>query len=212
MRILRRLFGRGAGQGWNMPLQTKHSTLVQMEGLLMSIKLRHISSLPILLLAARSENDLAVGSMDSSSNPAAGSDAAVSADLAEAPQSGPTLETGVDLAAFAATVTSQVIQLFSSTTPGIAPDSIQVGRPWGQFDVHKGPRLAFRSPYGTAEADEYVARSEGNPAIARYPDRLCTAVRTRVHRSEVPSPAASRVAQFLGHGILDSGGCSPLRG
>ena len=63
------------------------------------------------------------------------------------PQTAPTLETGIDQAAFAAAVMPQVIQWVYGTQSDAAADTIQLGRPWGQFDVHKGPRLVFRGSW-----------------------------------------------------------------
>jgi hypothetical protein len=126
----------------------------------MSIKLRYIASLPFL--AACSENGLGVGSFDAASNPAGGSggavstpaggsDGAESTDLTAAPQTAPTLETGVDQAALAAAVRPQILAI--GTQPSDFPEKLQLGRPWGEFDVHKGPRLVFRGswllPYGS---------------------------------------------------------------
>jgi hypothetical protein len=60
---------------------------------------------------------------------------AVVAETGPRPQTAPTLETGVDQMALAAAVTPQVIQFISATQPGAAADTIQLGRPWGEFDV-----------------------------------------------------------------------------
>jgi hypothetical protein len=79
---------------------------------------------------------------------AADGDAAMIAETGLTPLTPPTLETGVDLAAFAAVVTSQVIEY------SIATDTVQVGRPWGQFDVHKGPRLVFRGSWRVLVASD----------------------------------------------------------
>jgi hypothetical protein len=57
------------------------------------------------------------------------------------------LETGVDRAALVAAVTPQVVQFIRSTQPDAAADTIQLGRPWGEFDVHKGLRLVFRGSW-----------------------------------------------------------------
>ena len=74
-------------------------------------------------------------------------------------QTAPSLETGVDQAALAAAVTPQVIQFMSATQPDAAVGTIQLGRPWGEFDVHKGPRLVFRGTWRLLAAlnDEYFA-------------------------------------------------------
>jgi hypothetical protein len=85
-------------------------------------------------------------------------DEAQVAETGPTPQTAPTLETGIDLAAFAAAVTPQAIQWVSGSQPGVAADTIQVGRPWGEFDVHKGPRLVFRGSWRVLVAigGEYV--------------------------------------------------------
>jgi hypothetical protein len=44
----------------------------------------------------------------------------------------------------AAAVTPQVIQFIRPDEPDAAADTIQLGRPWGEFDVRKGPGLVFR--------------------------------------------------------------------
>jgi|ERR1017187_154007 hypothetical protein len=75
-------------------------------------------------------------------------DVAMVAETGPTPQTAPTLETGVDEAALAAAVTPQVIQFTRATQPDAAvADTIQLGRPWGEFDVHKGPRLVFRGSW-----------------------------------------------------------------
>ena len=85
-------------------------------------------------------------------------DAPLLGEAGSMPQTAPTLETGVDLAALAAAVAPQVIQLLSSTHPGSPTDAIQVGRPWGQFDAHKGPRLVFRGSWRVlvANGGDYI--------------------------------------------------------
>jgi hypothetical protein len=60
-----------------------------------------------------------------------------------APGSLPTLDTGVDRAALTAALLPY-LKAVVATLPGSDPESVQVGRPWGQFEVHKGPRLVFR--------------------------------------------------------------------
>jgi hypothetical protein len=42
-----------------------------------------------------------------------------------------------------------VIQVSRATQPSLAAaaDTIQLGRPWGEFEVHKGPRLVFRGSW-----------------------------------------------------------------
>jgi hypothetical protein len=59
----------------------------------------------------------------------------------------PDLATGVDAAVLAATVGPQVMEFIRSTQPGAAAETVQLGRPWGEFDLHKGPRLAFRGSW-----------------------------------------------------------------
>jgi hypothetical protein len=83
------------------------------------------------------------------------------------PQTTPTLETGVDQAALAAAVTPQVIQTLASQMvqsglglqPSVAADTIQLGRAWGEFDVHKGPQLVFRGSWQllVASGGDYFA-------------------------------------------------------
>jgi hypothetical protein len=74
-------------------------------------------------------------------------------------QTAATLETGVDQAALAAAVIPQVAQFIGATQPGTAVDGIRLGRPWGEFDVHKGPRLVFRGSWRLLAAlnDDYFA-------------------------------------------------------
>jgi len=64
-----------------------------------------------------------------------------------APIAASKLETGIDRAAMVATVTPQVVQFIRATQPSAAADTIQLGRPWGEFDLHKGPRLVFRGSW-----------------------------------------------------------------
>jgi hypothetical protein len=64
-----------------------------------------------------------------------------------APATASKLETGVDRAALVAAVRPQVVQFIRSTQPDAAADTIQLGRPWGEFDVHKGLRLVFRGSW-----------------------------------------------------------------
>jgi len=56
---------------------------------------------------------------------------------------GGTLATGVDQAALIAAVTPQVIAVIRATAPGVNADNVVLGRPWGEFELHKGPRLVF---------------------------------------------------------------------
>jgi hypothetical protein len=109
---------------------------------------------------------LALAGCGSSGQSSVGQDTAVAAGevamLAETeptPQTAPTLETGLDLAAFAAAVTPQATQWITVIQPGAVADTIQVGRPWGQFDVHQGPRLVFRGSWRVlvASGGDYVA-------------------------------------------------------
>jgi len=74
-------------------------------------------------------------------------------------QTAPSLETGVDQAALAAAVTPQVVQFMSVTQPDAAVGAIRLGRAWGEFDVHKGPRLVFRDTWRVLAAlnDDYFA-------------------------------------------------------
>jgi hypothetical protein len=85
-------------------------------------------------------------------------DVATVAEAGQTPQTAPTLETGIDLATFVAAVKAQVIPVLSSAQPDTPTDDIQVGRPWGQFDVHKGPRLVFRGSWRVlvANGGDYV--------------------------------------------------------
>lgn len=55
-----------------------------------------------------------------------------------------TLDTGVDRAALTTALMSFLKAFVAATLPGSDPESVQVGRPWGEFEVHKGPRLVFR--------------------------------------------------------------------
>lgn len=54
-----------------------------------------------------------------------------------------TLATGVEQAALAAVVRPEVVQFIQATQPGADSSSIELGRPWAQFELHKGPRLVF---------------------------------------------------------------------
>jgi hypothetical protein len=74
-------------------------------------------------------------------------DVAMVAETGPTPQTAHTLETDVDQAVLAAAVTPQVIQFIRATQSDAAADTIQLGRPWGQFDLHKGPRLVFRGSW-----------------------------------------------------------------
>lgn len=53
------------------------------------------------------------------------------------------LATGVDPTALAAAVIPQVIAFIRATQPGSNADTIVLGRPWGEFEVHHGSRLVF---------------------------------------------------------------------
>lgn len=117
---------------------------------LMTIKYaRLIASLSICGLApaagCTASDSLGIG--DNPDSAVTTQDVAVVAETAPGPQPAPTLETGVDRAALAAAVTTQVIQFFHATQPDLAADTIQLGRPWGEFDLHKGPRLVFRGSW-----------------------------------------------------------------
>jgi hypothetical protein len=70
-------------------------------------------------------------------------DVAMVAETGPTPQTALTLETGVDQAALAAAVTPQVIEIIRATQPSADADTIQLARPWGEFELHKGPRLIF---------------------------------------------------------------------
>ena len=112
-------------------------------------------------------------------------------DLAMAPQTAPTLETGVDQTALAAAVTPEVIQMV-----GGAADTIRLGRPWGEFDVHKGPWLVFRGSWRllVALGGEYVAIA----GVVRDGDSYKMAsigsaqfVPTMVAREQIPAVSAA---------------------
>lgn len=96
----------------------------------------------------------------------AGGGVAIVADTGPMLQTAPTLETGVDQAALAAAVTPQVTQILSiqivQSALGVqigAADTIQLGRAWGEFEVHKGPRLVFIGSWRllVASGGDYVA-------------------------------------------------------
>lgn len=74
-------------------------------------------------------------------------DVALVAETGPMPQTARTLETGVDQAVLAAAVKPQVIQFIRATQSDAAADTIQLGRPWGEFDLHKGARLVFRGSW-----------------------------------------------------------------
>ena len=119
-------------------------------------------------------------------------------------QTTPTLETGVDQAALAAAVTpsvsqilaSQMVQSLLGLQVDAAADTIQLGRPWGEFDVHKGPRLVFRGSWRmlVARGGEYVAVVE----VVRDGDSYKEAgigstqfVPTMVAREQIPAVSAA---------------------
>lgn len=123
------------------------------------------------------------------------------------PQTPPTLETGVDQAAFAAAVTPQAIQWVYGAQPGAATDTILLGRPWGEFDIHKGPQLVFRGSWRllvgsggdysavagvVRDGDSYKMISIGSPQF----------VPTMVAREQIPAVSAA----------LDRGRAGFLRG
>jgi hypothetical protein len=86
---------------------------------------------------------LIVGCGSSSRQPAA-QDTAVDEDHpTDVSQATLTLDTGVDQLMLGQDVTAEVIQVISATAPDAAAESIQLGRPWGVFMLHKGPRLEF---------------------------------------------------------------------
>ena len=126
----------------------------------------------------------------------AAGDVALVAEPGPTSQTAPTLETGIDLAAFAAAVTPQAIQWVSFLQPGAAADTIQVGRPWGQFDVHKGPRLVFRGSWRVlvASSGEYVAVAgvvrdgDGYKIISIGSAQF---VPTMVEREQIPAVSAA---------------------
>ena len=92
--------------------------------------------------SSSSNHDQDVGALPAEAGPLS-EDVAMVGETAPGPQTAPTLETGVDQAALAAAVTPQVIAFIRATQPSAAADTIQLGRPWGEFEVHKGPRLVF---------------------------------------------------------------------
>lgn len=98
----------------------------------------HIAHLSLLVLAACSTSK--PGSIDSAANPAGASDGSLSTEAA--PLAVPSLDSGLDPAQFAAAVTPVAASYFGRFDSS-AGNTIQVGRPWGQFAVHKGPRLVF---------------------------------------------------------------------
>jgi hypothetical protein len=107
---------------------------------------RSVSGFLVALLAVAGCGSSVQSSLGQDTAVAAG-DVAMAAETGPTTQAAPTLETGIDLAAFAAAVTPQATQLITVIQPGAAADTIQVGRPWGEFDVHKGPRVVFRGSW-----------------------------------------------------------------
>ena len=100
----------------------------------------------VALLALAGCGGLGESSIREDAAGAAG-DAVVVAETGPTQQTAPTLQTGVDQAALAAALTPQVAQIVRAIQPGADADTIQLGRPWGEFDVHKGPRLVFRGSW-----------------------------------------------------------------
>jgi hypothetical protein len=64
-------------------------------------------------------------------------------DVSNVAETAPTLDTGADQSALAAAVTPQVVEYILATQPSADANSIQLGRPWGEFQVHRGPQLVF---------------------------------------------------------------------
>lgn len=112
-------------------------TLGKVERHLMSTKTCRIGFLPLVLFVACSESNLEVGDIYTGSG----------YDSGAGPQPLPSFETGVDQGSLAEIVLPQLVKFVQGTQPGANTASIRLGRPWGQFDLHKGPRLVFRSSW-----------------------------------------------------------------
>jgi hypothetical protein len=130
-------------------------------------------------------------STSSPANPAGASDGSTEA----APLAVPSLDSGLDLAAFAAAVTPLAVDLFGRFDAS-AGNTIQVGRPWGQFDVHKGPRLVFRGTWRVLVAigGEYasiatVARDGDSYKIVGFGSTQF--IPTMVEREQIPAVSAA---------------------
>jgi len=105
-----------------------------------------------------------------------------STDLVTATDTVPSLETGVDQTALLAAVRPQVIEYIRATLPAVDADTIRLGRPWGDFNVHKGPRLEFLGSWwmgvslggdyfeavsAAREGDSYLMTSIGSAGLAQ---------------------------------------------
>jgi hypothetical protein len=101
----------------------------------MTIQSNHLGYLSFFFLAACST---------SNPGPDGASDGSLSSEAA--PFAVPSLDSGLDPAAFAAALAPVAVEFFGRFDASAA-DTIKVGRPWGQFDVHKGPRLVFRGTW-----------------------------------------------------------------
>jgi hypothetical protein len=159
----------------------------------MSIKPRHLVLLSLAVLAACAGRH--PDATDSATDPPNGSDGAVAMDLGTPSLGVPSLDSGLDPAVFAAAVTPLAVQFFGSLQPDLA-DTIQVGRPWGQFDLHKGPRLEFRGTWRVLVAigGDYatiatVARDGDSYKIVGFGSTQF--IPTLVEREQMPSVSAA---------------------
>ena len=133
-------------------------------------------------------------------------DVAIVSETGPTPQTAPTLATSVDQAALAAAVTPQVIAFIRATQPDAAADTIQLGRPWGEFEVHKGPRLVFRGSWTmlASMGGNYFAVVGAAPDGDTYKMTLigsAQSVPTMVAREKIPAVSAA----------LDQGRAGSLR-
>jgi hypothetical protein len=160
----------------------------------MSVMLRLVAFLALLLLAACLGEGSGSGSIDAALDPTRGSEAGASTDLTTEQQ--PTLDTGVNRAVLVAAVTPQVIEFIRSTQPDAAADTVELGRPWGEFDVHKGSRLVFRGSWRllVAVGGDYVAVAGVVPDGDSYKMTSIGSaqfVPTMVEREQIPAVSAA---------------------